>query len=82
MEWIFPDAPRHTQAAAKKNHPQYVGGIRPQTAAEIPIPNNPIKEVRIFLFIFSTLENISEDIIIPRAKASSTALPYIAERLK
>lgn len=82
MEWTFPDAPRQTQASAKKNHPIYTGGIMPQIAAEIPIPNNPMKDALILLLTFSTLENSNEAAIIPTAKASSTALPYIADSLK
>ena len=82
MVWIFPEAPRQMQAAAKKIHPAYTGGSIPQIAAEIPIPNSPIKEVLIFLLIFSTLENRSDEAIIPTAKASSTALPCIADSRK
>ena len=54
----------------------------PQSSDIIPIPNKPVKEIRIFRFIFRTLENKREDTIIPIAKDNSTALPYIADSLK
>lgn len=82
IEWIFPDATRQIQTMAKINHPIYTGGIIPQIAAEIPIPNNPMTDPLIFLIIVNTLENTNEDAIIPIARASSTALPYISDSLK
>ena len=54
----------------------------PQSNDIAPIPNKPIKETLIFLFIFRILENNREDAIIPIAKDNSTALPYIADSLK
>ena len=54
----------------------------PQSSDITPIPNKPIKETLIFRFIFRTLENKSDDIIMPIAKDNSTALPYIADNLK
>ena len=78
----FPDAPSPTQHSANAAHPVITGGTRPQTADIIPIPNNPIKDVLIFLFTFNTLENNSDEAIIPTANASSTALPYIADKSK
>lgn len=78
----FPDAPSPVQHNANTAHPIITGGTRPQTADIIPIPNKPMKDVLIFLFIFNTLENNSDETIIPTANASSTALPYIADKSK
>lgn len=79
---IFPNVPSPVQHNANAAHPIITGGTRPHTADMIPIPNNPMKDVLIFLFIFNTLENNSDDAIIPTANASSTALPYIADKSK
>ena len=78
----MPEAPKPIQLPAKKNQPAYVGGIVPQISDITPIANKPMKETLIFRFTFRTLENNREDAIIPTAKDSSTALPYIADSLK
>ena len=79
MVWTFPKAPKKIQLPAKKNQPTGTGGMIPQISDIIPIPNKPIKDTRIFRFIFRTLENKREDTIMPVAKDNSTALPYIAD---
>ena len=48
----------------------------------MPIPSKPIKETRIFRSTFKTLENKSDDTIMPIAKDNYTALPYIADKSK
>ena len=72
-------APSPVHRMAKTNPPAYACGTMPQAADRTPIPISPIKEILIFRFAFMTPEKSSEDVIIPTAKASSTALPYPAD---
>ena len=78
----MPEAPRHAQNSAKTSQPVKVGGTIPQRADMTPIHKSPTKDVLIFRLILSTLENNSDESSIPTANASSTKLPYMADKPK